>query len=133
MTGRRQLSSGDEHQCTAERAARDQGGLRPSEVVADRADDRAELGAVGPVEEQELLGDSLASAALDRGEAALLADDVRGVVGIRAEDLAPTPAGSAGLDRFAAGYHESIGLLIDAGLLEASLIDQSVQPKEVRS
>jgi hypothetical protein len=36
-----------------------------------------------------------------------------------------------GLDRLAAGYHQSIGVLIDAGLLEASLFESS-QPKEVR-
>jgi chemotaxis signal transduction protein len=65
------------------------------------------------------------------GEMALLADDVRGVVGVRRDDLGRPPAGSAGLDRLAAGYHQTIGLLLDAGLLEASLLESS-QPKEVR-
>jgi chemotaxis signal transduction protein len=67
----------------------------------------------------------------EHGEVALLADNVQGVVNVRRDDLGPPPAGPSGLDRLAAGYHQSIGLLIDAGLLEASLLDSS-QPKEVR-
>jgi chemotaxis signal transduction protein len=65
------------------------------------------------------------------GEVALLADDVQGVVSVRRDDLGQPSTGPVGLDRLAAGYHQTIGLLLDAGLLEASLLEFS-QPKEVR-
>lgn len=69
---------------------------------------------------------------LQRGDVALLADDIRGVAGMLGDALDPAPAGPTGLEGFAAGYSEAIGLLIDADLLEASLLELSAQSQEVR-
>lgn len=69
---------------------------------------------------------------LSRGDVALLANDIRGVVAMRRDSLDPAPDGPSGLERFARGFHESIGLLLDADRIEASLLDLSDQSQEVR-
>jgi chemotaxis signal transduction protein len=78
----------------------------------------------------EAKGSHIVVISLPTGEVAVIADDVMGVVASDAVQPGGVPSQPVAVDRFAIAYHEPIGLLLDPGRMEATLLDRSTQPWE---